>query len=104
MKTRLLGMLGALALIPACGSIRSLAPHKRLQMAQVKQPPRTFTRSELTDIQTDLMLFIGDVPELKPHFNADGFDPLLRMRKDRKSTRLNSSHRCISYAVFCLKK
>src|SRR5437763_13289705 len=27
-------------------------------------------------------------------------DPLA----DRKSTRLNSSHRCISYAVFCLKK
>src|SRR5437867_7030275 len=24
--------------------------------------------------------------------------------KDRKSTRLNSSHRTISYAVFCLKK
>src|SRR5437879_9045942 len=24
--------------------------------------------------------------------------------RDRKSTRLNSSHRCISYAVFCLKK
>src|SRR5437762_9014892 len=23
---------------------------------------------------------------------------------DRKSTRLNSSHRCISYDVFCLKK
>ena len=23
---------------------------------------------------------------------------------DRKSTRLNSSHDCISYAVFCLKK
>src|SRR5437879_8819227 len=23
---------------------------------------------------------------------------------DRKSTRLNSSHRCISYAVFCLKE
>src|SRR5437879_9635217 len=23
---------------------------------------------------------------------------------DRKSTRLNSSHRCISYAVFCWKK
>src|SRR5437762_2438735 len=29
---------------------------------------------------------------------ANGFD------SDRKSTRLNSSHRCISYAVFCLKK
>src|SRR5437762_7244844 len=24
--------------------------------------------------------------------------------RDRKSTRLNSSHRCISYAVLCLKK
>src|SRR6266516_5268067 len=27
-----------------------------------------------------------------------------RTRSDRKSTRLNSSHRTISYAVFCLKK
>src|SRR5437764_8843706 len=27
-----------------------------------------------------------------------------RQYADRKSTRLNSSHRCISYAVFCLKK
>src|SRR5437764_1807154 len=27
-----------------------------------------------------------------------------RSTRDRKSTRLNSSHRCISYAVFCLKK
>src|SRR5437762_1433119 len=44
----------------------------------------------------------------------DGFrvDRLLIARRDqfaarlqdRKSTRLNSSHRCISYAVFCLKK
>src|SRR5437762_11306047 len=31
-------------------------------------------------------------------------DQIHRMREDRKSTRLNSSHRCISYAVFCLKK
>src|SRR5437763_402435 len=31
--------------------------------------------------------------------------PSTRSRaEDRKSTRLNSSHRCISYAVFCLKK
>src|SRR5207244_10951039 len=28
----------------------------------------------------------------------------LRVRGDRKSTRLNSSHQIISYAVFCLKK
>src|SRR5437764_11253245 len=31
-------------------------------------------------------------------------DVARRCDRDRKSTRLNSSHRCISYAVFCLKK
>src|SRR3712207_8771406 len=30
--------------------------------------------------------------------------PLLPAARDRKSTRLNSSHANISYAVFCLKK
>src|SRR5437763_7781575 len=30
--------------------------------------------------------------------------PFASPGRDRKSTRLNSSHRCISYAVFCLKK
>src|SRR3712207_7328384 len=29
---------------------------------------------------------------------------ILRQARDRKSTRLNSSHANISYAVFCLKK
>ena len=28
----------------------------------------------------------------------------LNIKRDRKSTRLNSSHALISYAVFCLKK
>src|SRR5258707_15845223 len=32
-----------------------------------------------------------------------GFSPV-RLQVDRKSTRLNSSHANISYAVFCLKK
>src|SRR5207302_4830485 len=35
-----------------------------------------------------------------PHFFGADFLPI----KDRKSTRLNSSHVKISYAVFCLKK
>src|SRR5258708_19450609 len=30
--------------------------------------------------------------------------PDVRSDEDRKSTRLNSSHQIISYAVFCLKK
>src|SRR5687768_18409413 len=37
---------------------------------------------------------------------GEGREVLLRLRieEDRKSTRLNSSHGYISYAVFCLKK
>src|SRR5687768_18145094 len=33
-----------------------------------------------------------------------GEDDLFEWARDRKSTRLNSSHGYISYAVFCLKK
>src|SRR3712207_7001772 len=38
---------------------------------------------------------------------ASGTEPVIRVMaeaEDRKSTRLNSSHANISYAVFCLKK
>src|SRR2546426_9095392 len=35
---------------------------------------------------------------------ADARRPAWSVRRDRKSTRLNSSHLVISYAVFCLKK
>src|SRR5688572_32238487 len=46
---------------------------------------------------------------LNEHFRAHAHDLLLLARGraielDRKSTRLNSSHSQISYAVFCLKK
>src|SRR5437762_4794915 len=38
------------------------------------------------------------------HVKRAGLEVVPRVLQDRKSTRLNSSHRCISYAVFCLKK
>src|SRR5438876_12435998 len=38
--------------------------------------------------------------EMRGDGSADG----VRLGQDRKSTRLNSSHPSISYAVFCLKK
>src|SRR5437879_13483215 len=41
------------------------------------------------------------LPCLRGHGRCQGAQP---DQEDRKSTRLNSSHRCISYAVFCLKK
>src|SRR5438876_4873748 len=37
-------------------------------------------------------------------YRGDGNDRNADESKDRKSTRLNSSHPSISYAVFCLKK
>src|SRR5207248_9938579 len=43
----------------------------------------------------------ADVEALERHL---GHRPLEARGPDRKSTRLNSSHRTISYAVFCLKK
>ena len=42
-------------------------------------------------------LSYGDVEKLVGRFAAG-------LAQDRKSTRLNSSHKPISYAVFCLKK
>src|SRR5438034_7279190 len=43
-------------------------------------------------------------PPLAGHVAALDLDDLGRPVRDRKSTRLNSSHTVISYAVFCLKK
>src|SRR5688572_16674789 len=43
---------------------------------------------------------VGKVPELQPFLKPVS----LSVPADRKSTRLNSSHSQISYAVFCLKK
>src|SRR5207248_4313603 len=59
--------------------------------------------------------FFDDVKSAPPHFALDGAPDVFRAiprprgverlpERDRKSTRLNSSHRTISYAVFCLKK
>src|SRR5260221_4747076 len=44
--------------------------------------------------------FADELERLTP-FERDG---LVAIDGDRKSTRLNSSHTVISYAVFCLKK
>src|SRR5436190_2839388 len=47
-----------------------------------------------------LLLFHPDEPAARA-CDRDGAE---EKRRDRKSTRLNSSHTVISYAVFCLKK
>src|SRR5947208_13533198 len=50
--------------------------------------------TRLTVAMVGLVLFTAVTVELLIHHNLE----------DRKSTRLNSSHQIISYAVFCLKK
>src|SRR5207244_910293 len=51
-----------------------------------------------------------DLPDGAPEVVLDGFTGspdmhhTFAIREDRKSTRLNSSHQIISYAVFCLKQ
>src|SRR5207247_9444030 len=41
---------------------------------------------------------------LRLRWNADLAGLVAELSRDRKSTRLNSSHEWISYAVFCLKQ
>src|SRR5699024_12067637 len=41
-------------------------------------------------------------PKIHYLLNQEGYN--VSLKRDRKSTRLNSSHVSISYAVFCLKK
>src|SRR2546426_7212391 len=90
----------------------------------IRRPPRstlfpytTLFRSQLVGIEgikptrrlevmpygaADSRLLSGVHPD-DPFNNPVNFEPASRL-EDRKSTRLNSSHLVISYAVFCLKK
>src|SRR3712207_6850939 len=49
----------------------------------------------LTDVRRAVPVSLGQ---------GDAWAPVPGLLRDRKSTRLNSSHANISYAVFCLKK
>src|SRR2546430_12978582 len=63
------------------------------------------SRSSSTTGSATLIFAIDIRPRMRPR---EEFRPCLlkpaKIRADRKSTRLNSSHSQISYAVFCLKK
>src|SRR5438309_5839962 len=75
----------------------------------IRRPPRstlfpytTLFRSRLADTRHRPRI---DRESAARHVSTDpGNSVWCHARRDRKSTRLNSSHSSISYAVFCLKK
>src|SRR3712207_7419405 len=60
-------------------------------------------RTEPAQVQGDVAP-LQVMPGAETLLRDDGVDAVAAVGQDRKSTRLNSSHANISYAVFCLKK
>src|SRR2546427_4827420 len=76
----------------------------------IRRPPRSTLFPYTTLFRSHLVALVGDQQVVALDVRADHRARPLRAqdrrsaRTDRKSTRLNSSHSQISYAVFCLKK
>src|SRR5436190_9039103 len=66
----------------------------------IRRPPRSTLFPYTTLFRSDPGDFFGNPASAANRSNKTCAGPSL----DRKSTRLNSSHTVISYAVFCLKK
>src|SRR3712207_6903134 len=82
----------------------------------IRRPPRstlfpytTLFRSDMATMDEDGYFFIVDRKKdliIRGGYNVypREIEEVVYEHPDRKSTRLNSSHANISYAVFCLKK
>src|SRR2546427_7943236 len=71
----------------------------------IRRPPRSTLFPYTTLFRSRTLLDRARVGGgVRPGRRAGEDDRLLALEQDRKSTRLNSSHSQISYAVFCLKK
>src|SRR2546430_9808785 len=68
----------------------------------IRRPPRS-TLFPYTTLFRSPRSFLKQANDGRENPNAL-FRRAVKIVKDRKSTRLNSSHSQISYAVFCLKK
>src|SRR3712207_7314074 len=80
----------------------------------IRRPPRSTLFPYTTLFRSDVAQLAGRQPgggggvvqaaALGPPAHLEEARAVLEAQGDRKSTRLNSSHANISYAVFCLKK
>src|SRR5256885_10417900 len=70
----------------------------------IRRPPRSTLFPYTTLFRSDIMLVEEFIEG--PQVTVEGWAQRgqVNIWADRKSTRLNSSHLVISYAVFCLKK
>src|SRR5687768_17965394 len=80
----------------------ALAPSAFFFFLMIRRPPRSTLFPYTTLFRSDEDPAAG--AELSCCHAKQSDQPLRFCRSDRKSTRLNSSHGYISYAVFCLKK
>src|SRR2546426_8396160 len=80
----------------------------------IRRPPRS-TLFPYTTLFRSIWVHVRDIKKARKFYHdvlglkeiwydEAGESASYRIPRDRKSTRLNSSHLVISYAVFCLKK
>src|SRR3712207_8983794 len=80
----------------------TLFPYTTLFRSNIFRPMIRFTKGMLQKLTEDELAMMA-CHELG-HFLGEIRLSDVKVSRDRKSTRLNSSHANISYAVFCLKK
>src|SRR5438132_2524489 len=99
--------------VPVVRTLQQAWPATQLTWIIGKTEARLMSLIEGVEfITVDKSAGLGALAALRRQLRGRRFDVLLHMQlalraslvADRKSTRLNSSHTVISYAVFCLKK
>src|SRR5438309_699684 len=82
------------------GDFRKALEDKDVDALVIAAPDHWHTPAALLAMQAGKHVYV----EKPCGHNAREGELLVEAQRDRKSTRLNSSHSSISYAVFCLKK
>src|ERR1035441_468434 len=93
--------LMSIAAVSSSSIYQELQSFSQQRAADVQQLGKDLTAGNLANAQQDYTT-LQTLGQSGPSANGDVFGSRARTGPDRKSTRLNSSHLGISYAVFCL--
>src|SRR3712207_8869895 len=88
----------------ATTEIYTLSLHDALPISRADSVPTSLVMPLSCRVELHLRIGQWDVAAAQGHEVANLSEEVAQSALDRKSTRLNSSHANISYAVFCLKK